>query len=238
MPVPPKRDRSRLPARAAAVLAALVLAGCSSGRGGQAAPVTSAQPYHGVEVSPVPARPSFVLRDTSGKSFDFRKETQGRPTFVYFGYTNCPDECPTAMADIAAALRKTDPALREKVRVVFITADAKRDTGAVVRRFLDQWSTEFIGLVGTQDELDTAARSSGVPPGEIGPEPETLPGKPNEHQHKAGTAPHQHFGPLGYSVGHSAVIYAYDAADRLPVVYPGGITPSDIAADLPNLARG
>ena len=65
----------------------------------------------------------------------------------------------------------------------------------------------------------------------------TLPGKPDQHAHKAGTAPHKHFGPLGYAVTHSAVIFAYDADDRLPVVYPGGVTPSDIAADLPVLAH-
>ena len=73
--------------------------------------------------------------------------------------------------------------------------------------------------------------------GVVGPDPETVPGHPDEHVEKPGTAPHKHFGPLGYSVAHSAVIYAYDASDRLPVVYPGGITPSDIAADLPVLAR-
>ena len=219
------------------LVVALAISGCSAGKAGTAAPTSSAAPYHGVEVMPVPHRPSFVLQDTAGNPFNFFEQTKGRPTLVYFGYTNCPDECPTAMADIAAALRQTDRALRDKVRVIFISADAKRDTGPVVRRFLDQWSTKYIGLVGTQAELDTAARSSGVPPGEIGPGVETVPGKPNEHTHKPGTAPHTHFGPLGYSVGHSAVIYAYDANDKLPVVYPGGITPSDIAADLPTLAR-
>jgi protein SCO1/2 len=156
---------------------------------------------------------------------------------VYFGYTHCPDECPTAMADVAAALRATPAELRDKVRVVFVTTDAKRDTGPVLRQWLDQFSTSFIGLTGTQQELDLAAQASGVPPGQVGPAAETIPGHPDEHVHKPGTAPHKHFGPLGYSVAHSAVIYAYDASDRLPVVYPGGSTPSDIAADLPVLAR-
>jgi protein SCO1/2 len=141
------------------------------------------------------------------------------------------------MADIAAAMRRVDPKLRDKVKVVFVTTDAKRDTGPVLRRFLNQWSSSYIGLTGSQAELDAAARASGVPPGEVGPNPETVPGHPNEHVEKPGTAPHQHFGPLGYSVAHSAVIYAYDASDRLPVVYPGGVTPADIAADLPVLAR-
>ncbi|MBK5308341.1 MAG: SCO family protein [Frankiaceae bacterium] len=228
----------RLPRLASALLVALALMpGCSAGKGpGTPAALASDASYHGVEPEPVPSRPSYVLRDTSGNRFDFAAETRGRPTFVYFGYTNCPDECPTAMADIFTALRLSKDALADKAKVVFVTTDAKRDTGPVLRRFLDQWSTSFIGLTGTQAEVDTAARASGVPPGQIGPEPSTLPGKPDQHVDKPGTAAHEHFGPLGYSVAHSAVIYAYDASDRLPVVYPGGITPSDIAADLPVLA--
>jgi protein SCO1/2 len=220
-----------------AVAVTLLLAGCSAGK----APTKPSQlargaAYHGVEPEPVPSRPTYVLRDTSGNRFDFGEQTRGRPTFVYFGYTNCPDECPTAMADVAAALRRVSPGLRKKARVVFVTTDARRDTGPVLRRWLDQFSSTFIGLTGTQAELDTAARASGVPPGTVGPEPSTVPGHPDQHVEKPGTAPHKHFGPLGYSVAHSAVIYAYDASDRLPVVYPGGITPSDIAADLPVLA--
>jgi protein SCO1/2 len=189
-----------------------------------------------VEPHPAPARPEFVLTDTTGSRYDFQAETRGRPTFVYFGYTHCPDECPTAMADVAAALRRVSAELRSKARVVFVTTDPKRDTARVLRQWLDQFGTGFVGLLGTQADLDAAQRAAGIAPAyPEGPVP-TLPGNPNEHVHKAGTAPHRHFGPLGYSVAHSAVIFAYDAADRLPVVYPGGVTPSDIAADLPVLA--
>jgi protein SCO1/2 len=228
---------SRLAAAAVAVLA-LALSGCSAGKGpGKPAVLAAGATYHGVEPEPVPSRPEFVLVDTSGKRFDFAAETRGKPTFVYFGYTHCPDECPTAMADIAAALRQVTPEMRKQARVVFVTTDAKRDTGPVLRQWLDQFSTTFVGLTGSQAELDAAASASGVPPGVVGPDPSTVPGHPDEHVEKPGTAPHKHFGPLGYSVAHSAVIYAYDASDRLPVVYPGGITPSDIAADLPVLAR-
>jgi protein SCO1/2 len=229
------RMRSVRPVSACAV-ALVLLTGCSAGTSAPPSRVAAGATYHGVEPEPVPARPSFALTDTSGERFDFGAETRGRPTLVYFGYTNCPDECPTAMADIAAALRRTTPEIRKKTKVVFVTTDAKRDTGPVLRRFLDQFSTTFIGLTGTQAELDTAARSAGVPPGQVGPEPSTLPGRPDQHLESPGTAPHKHFGPLGYSVAHSAVIYAYDVSDRLPVVYPGGITPSDIVADLPVLA--
>jgi len=212
------------------LLCLALVAAC--GGGGTKAPVA----YHGVEPVETVKRPQWVLRDTSGRTFDFQKETGGRPTFVYFGYTHCPDECPTAMADIASALRKTSQEVRDKVKVVFVTTDPARDTAPVLRRWLDQFSTDFIGLLGTAAELDAAQEAAGASPARPEGVAPTLPGRPDAHPHKTGTAPHEHFGPLGYAVAHSAVIFAYDATDRLPVVYPGGVTPADIAADLPALA--
>ncbi len=224
--------------RALALLCLATLTACGSSTGGTLAQTTpTPRSYHGVEPQPVPARPEYVLTDTTGKTFDFQAETKGRPTFVYFGYTHCPDECPTAMADIAAALRMVDPTLKAKVRVIFVTTDVKRDTAPVLRRWLDQFSTGFIGLLGTKAQVDAAQRASGVAPGYPEGVAPTIAGHPDQHVDKPGTAAHQHFGALGYAVAHSAVIFAYDAADRLPVVYPGGVTPADIAADLPVLAN-
>ncbi|HUR13372.1 MAG TPA: SCO family protein [Mycobacteriales bacterium] len=231
------RVQRRWGTAALALLALSAVASC--GRGGDALSGPSPTPvaYHGVEPKPVPTRPSWVLTDTNGKRYDFRAQTDGHPTFVYFGYTNCPDECPTAMADIAAALRKTTPAVRAEVRVVFVTTDVRRDTAPVLRRWLDQFSDEFVGVLGTQAEVDAAQEATGITPAFPDGVVPTLPGRPDDHVHKPGTAAHEHFGPLGYAVTHSAVIFAYDAADRLPVVYPGGVTPSDIVADLPVLAH-
>jgi protein SCO1/2 len=232
---------SCLPRLAGALLAATVLLSGCAGSSGDARPVTetSGEPaaWHGVEPDPVPDRPSFVLTDTDGKRFDFAEETAGQPTYVYFGYTNCPDECPTAMADVAAALRRADPALREQARVVFVTTDPERDTPDVLRTWLDTFGDDIVGLVGTQEEVDAAQAAVGIRPAtEGGPIP-TLPGRPNEHAHQPDTAPHTHDGPLGYAVEHTNVIFAYDADDRLPVLYPTGVTPGDLAADLPRLAE-
>ncbi len=229
---------------AAGALVVLALGACSSGVRPDAGPValpSAVAAFHGVEPDVAagqsgPTRPSFVLRDTAGNRYDFAAQTRGRPTLLYFGYTSCPDECPTALADIAGALRATPSALRDQVRVVFVTTDPARDTGPVVRRFLDQWSDGFVGLVGTQSEVDAAQVATGITAAARGGDVETVAGKPDEHVHKQGTAPHQHFGPLGYGVGHANVIFGFDVADRLPVLYPGGVRPSDIAADLPLLA--
>ena len=224
---------------AALCAAALLLAGCGSGSASVATSSPSAAPaWHGVEPDPVPSRPSFVLTTTEGERYDFAERTGGKPTLLYFGYTDCPDECPTALADISAALRATPADLRERVQVVFVTTDPERDDPARLRSWLDQFSRDYVGLVGTQAEVDAAQTATGVRPAKKGGDVPTLPGKPNEHEHKPGTAPHTHDRPLGYAVAHANVIFAFDTRDRLPVLDPGGVRPADIAADLPHLDQG
>lgn len=237
----PDAARSRLRRARNALVAtalplAMVLSGCAGTTGPTAGSSAGEGAWHGVEPEPVPDRPSFVLRDTSGNKYDFKAETADQPTLLYFGYTNCPDECPTAMADIAAALRTTPQGLRDRVKVVLVTTDPARDTPPVLRDWLGRFSADFVGLVGTKDEVKRAQEAVGVPPAEKEGNIPTLPGRPNEHAHKPGTAPHTHSGPLGYGVSHANVIFAYSADNKLPVVYPGGVTPADIAADLPRLA--
>jgi len=226
----------------AALLAVALLTGCASGTStagtlARPAPVPAAA-FHGEQPVPVQDRPSFVLRTTEGEQYDFAERTAGRPTLLYFGYTSCPDECPTAMADIATALRSAPAGLREQVEIVFVTTDPDRDTAQVLRRWLDRFSPEIVGLLGTQAEVDAAQLSLEVPPAKkAGPVP-TLAGRPDEHQHAPGTVPHTHEGPLGYGVGHVNVIFAFDSSDRLPVLYREGVRPADLAADLPLLAQG
>lgn len=141
------------------------------------------------------------------------------------------------MADISAALRTTPEDVRDDVRVVFVTTDPARDDGPRLRRWLDEYSPDHVGLIGSQAEVDAVQARVGAPVAvRSGPQP-TLPGKPDEHVHKPGTPPHTHDGPLGYGVDHVSMIYAFDASDRMPVVYPTASSPSDIAADLPVLAR-
>ena len=219
----------------AAVVAAAALTSCSAGTPPVTPRAAVTTGYHGPEPVGAAARPSFTLTDTKGQRYDFGRETGGRPTLLYFGYVNCPDECPTAMADIQAALRRQPAAVRDAVRVVFVSTDPARDTLPLIRQFLDQWSISFVGLTGTPAEVAVAAAAAGAESSLGDPQP-TLSGQPDAHVEKPGTAPHKHFGPLGYAVTHSDVIFAYDTSDRLPVVYPGGSTPSDIAADLPVLA--
>jgi protein SCO1/2 len=205
------------------VLAAL-LAGCGASAE-KAAPLAddatpvgahSAAPgtYRGLVPDSQSPRPSFTLTDTAGRPFNFAAQTAGHPTLLYFGYTNCPDECPAAMADVAVALRKASPDLRQQVKVVFITTDPKRDTRTVLRRWLDQFDSSFIGLTGTSADLVNAEKAANIPQATIRPA-----------QNGA------------YDVNHATLLLGYGADDLAHVVYLPGAKPSDITADLSLLAK-
>lgn len=108
-------------------------------------------------------KPGLVLTDTHGKKYDLRKETQGHPTLLYFGYTHCPDICPTTMSNIAVAAQKSlTPAQRDDLRVVFVTTDPGRDTPAALGSWLKGIDPRFIGLTGDFKSVQAAARSVGI----------------------------------------------------------------------------
>ena len=201
------------------VSAGLVLAGCGGGAadedtaaGGHDGHGTVAQVegpedrYAGLDLPDPYQRPSFTLTGPGGQPYDFAAETGGRPTLLFFGFTNCPDVCPTTMADVAVALRGVDPALAEQVQVVFVTTDPAFDTPEVLAEYLGRFDadlpTRFVGLTGDQESIDEAQLITGVPLAEDG-----------------GRA-------------HSSLLLLYGADDRAHVAFDAANTARDIADDL------
>src|SRR5438132_10877171 len=88
----------------------------------------SGETYRGGLVTPPLPKPRFVLTDTSGAPFDFWNRTQGSVTLLFFGYTNCPAECPMHMANIGMALKRLPSDVHSQVKLVFVTTDPARDT--------------------------------------------------------------------------------------------------------------
>src|SRR5256885_1762867 len=109
----------------------------------------SGDTYRGGVVTPPLPKPRFVLTDTSGAPFDFWNRTLDSVTLLFFGYTNCPDQCPMHMANIGQALRKLPPDVADHVQLVFVTTDPSRDTPALLRRWLDRFDRRFVGLTGS-----------------------------------------------------------------------------------------
>jgi protein SCO1/2 len=209
-------------ARRRSGLAALVLTSClamsacgtataggghdHSAASGPAAVEGASDTYAGLDLAEPYRRPSFTLTDTNGAAFDFKAATAGKPTLLFFGYTNCPDVCPTTMADIAVALRGLDAALVRQLQVVFVTTDPARDTPAVLGAWLGRFDADlpgpWIGLTGDQATINQAQLSTGVPLAEDD-------------------------GKL-----HSSLLLLYGSDDEAHVAFDAGNTAKDIAADL------
>jgi len=208
------------------VLSAWLLSACASGAGPVASVSGGRGNLNGTEIGDVIPRAALALPDTDGRMFDLQQRPQGELTALFFGYTNCPDVCPTTMADLAAARRQLSAADRQDLQVVFVTEDPQTDAPAVLRRWLDRFDPSFTGLIGgnarTAQVLDALKTSRA----EIRP---AEPAAATPHAHSSAASDDSHTTGDGRSVEHSGSVYAF-TGDRV-VVYTGGTTPSEYAAD-------
>ena len=102
----------------------------------------------------------FALESTKGGTFT-QDNLKGTPSLVFFGYTFCPDVCPTTMAE--SVQWKQDLSLKpEQLRTIFVTVDPARDTKDVLTGYLGSFDPNIVGLVGTQPQTDAAKLSFGV----------------------------------------------------------------------------
>ena len=125
----------------------------------------------------------FTLENSMGKTVT-AKDFRGKYMLVYFGYTYCPDVCPTTLNVVAAALDELGPRAKNLVPI-FITVDPQRDTPQVMRRYTAAFSPDLIGLTGTSDEIAKVAKEYRV----------------YYAKHVTGS------GPNDYSMDHSSIIY-------------------------------
>lgn len=169
--------------------------------------------YRGVRQLPAYPIPKVALTDTSGTAFDLSTAAEDRLLMLYVGYTNCEDACPLHLAALASALGQLPPATAEQVLVVFVTGDPERDTPAVIRDWLDNFSADFVGLTGDQCEINAIQRALGLNP--------------------ASHAANDHG---GYDVDHGTTVFAFPPESRAAeLVYPMGTTAEDYAADMEKL---
>jgi protein SCO1 len=169
--------------------------------------------FQAVDLGAPTQKPDFTLFDTDGNEFDFRAETEGSTTLLFFGYTHCPDICPPHLAQIAQVLAM--PSAPTNVKVVFVTVDPDRDTPEVIRAFLDSFDRSFIGLTGDPDVIAEAQRQTGVPVAIID--------EPDEDGN--------------YLIGHSGEMRAYAPNGLGYVTFPFGTRQSQFAHDLEVLDR-
>ncbi len=117
-------------------------------------------PSHAIDISWQHPEADFRLADPDGKTLtlaDFR----GKVKVVFFGYTHCPEVCPTTLADLAQAMTQLGPDAKN-VQVIFVTLDPERDTRQVLGRFVPYFDPSFLGLSGDAQATAQAAQSFGV----------------------------------------------------------------------------
>ena len=152
----------------------------------------------------------FTLVDGAGHGVT-ETDLLGRWTLIYFGYTHCPDACPTTLSAIGAALDKLTPAARKSIRVLFITVDPGRDTPAVVGAYAKAFGPEFSGLTGSSAELSKVEQEFRV--------------YAQRHNLKGGD----------YAMDHSSIIYVMGPDGRFAGLLDDSLSPAEMAQKLSQL---
>lgn len=173
-----------------------------------------ARPYnfHGSQFNPPPPAADFSLTDQEGQRVKL-SDYRGKLVLLFFGYTHCPDVCPTTLAKLRYALQELGEAARE-VQVVFVSVDPERDTPEAMRRYLSHFDPAFVGLTGRPEEIEAITQAYGV----------------YVEKEEVSSA-------VGYLVTHSARTYVIDREGRLVLTFAYEVEPQDIVADLKQLLR-
>lgn len=180
-----------------AALPLLIVAGCR-------------EPLRGIVFEDPEPAAALVFTDAEGKAFDLAAQ-KGAVVLVYFGYTHCPDVCPTTLSDWASAKRALGEDA-ERVRFVFVSVDPGRDSPELALAYARQFDASFVGVTGTAAELETlktAWRIAAYPEGD----PRTR----------------------NYTVAHPAHTYVVDTQGRLRVLYEPGVRGEELAEDIRKL---
>lgn len=106
--------------------------------------------------------PPLTLIDQDGQPFDTRS-LQGRWHILFFGFTACPDICPTTLSDMRRLFGQLPSDTRERLQLVLITADPARDTPQQLKTYLDYYRAGFSGLTGEMEQLQQLSRALGLP---------------------------------------------------------------------------
>ena len=190
---------------AACVVALLVLGGCK--------PAQQSPTFKATDITGAGFARDFRLTDHNGQVrtlADFR----GKVVALFFGYTHCPDVCPTTLSDFAAALQQLG-AQADNVQVIFVTVDPERDTPALLKQFVPAFNPHFLGMFADPENLKQLAKEYKV-----------------VYQKTSVKAADD------YLIDHSAGTYVYDPKGNIRLLVPYGSSPEAIAQDMKTLLAG
>jgi protein SCO1/2 len=155
----------------------------------------------------------FQLMDATGKPRTLA-DYRGKAVVIFFGYTQCPDVCPTTLAELAEVMKRLGPDA-DRVQVLFVTVDPQRDTPELLSKYVPAFDPRFAGLYGDAVATERTAKEFKI-----------------IYQKQPGATPGT------YSVDHSAGTYIYDPQGRLRLYVSYGQSPDVFAHDLRELLKG
>jgi protein SCO1/2 len=155
----------------------------------------------------------FTLADHTGKVFDNRS-LLGHWSFVFFGYTHCPDVCPTTLSVLSSVARKVGNHA-DDVQFVFITIDPGRDSPEMLGQFLSRFDRGIIGVTGTSEAIGTLAHQVGITFARVA----------------------DNSGAGNYTMDHSASVLLFDPAGRFHAVFTPPLDATDMARDFSMISR-
>ena len=193
------------PARRALAAACVMMLGVLPGCDKLFSPPKS--PFNGIDVTGTEMGGTLSLEDASGKARTLA-DWRGKVVVVSFGFTHCPDVCPTTLADLAKAIRQLGNDAGN-VQVLFVTVDPKRDTDEVLAQYVPNFHPSFVGLRGNAAATESATKAFHV-----------------YAKERAGSSPDS------YTVDHSSQTFVLDREGRLRLILPYGAKPEAMASDL------
>ena len=158
---------------------------------------------------PVAIGGPFTLTDQTGKLVS-DKDFRGKIEVIYFGFTHCPDACPTTLTLISSAMKKLGPEKAKKIQPIFITLDPERDTPPVMAEYVNYFVPGMAGLTGTPAQIADVAREFRVAYQKVK--------DPNSDQ--------------PYTIDHASVIYIMDRENRFLKHFTQGATADQLAQAL------
>ncbi|MEE4303172.1 MAG: SCO family protein [Wenzhouxiangella sp.] len=153
----------------------------------------------------------FELTAETGETVT-ESEFAGRPVAMYFGFTHCPDICPTTLARLVAAVRRLPEPMQEELQLAFVSVDPQRDGPQQLADYTDAFSERMLGLTGTQRQLKALTRRYRTTYG-------------YDEERADGS----------YNVSHSSAIFVFDAAGEPQLMLLDSLGVAEIAADLEKL---
>jgi len=165
---------------------------------------------YGTDISGADFAGDFDLVDHHGEKRQL-EDYQGKVVVLFFGYTHCPDVCPTAMMDMARMM-KVLGSDASQVQVLFVTLDPERDTQQVLAKYVPGFDSRFVGLYGSPAQIAETAKKYKV------------------FFEKKDVA-----GRSGYTIDHSSGAYVFDKAGKVRIYFKNGQKPNEMASDLKQL---